>query len=54
MKRRCAGNLQTLGDEVLKNLQVEIMEEFPPTKELPSMLTDRGYELLPQDEIFKT
>lgn len=44
----------TLGDEVLKNLQVEIMEEFPPTKELPSMLTDRGYELLPQDEIFKT
>ena len=42
-----------LGDEVLCNLQVEIMEEFPPTKELPSMLTSRGYEALPQDEIFK-
>ncbi|MGX3097937.1 HaeII family restriction endonuclease [Helicobacter sp. 23-1046] len=42
-----------LGDEVLRNLQVEIMEEFPPTKDLPSMLTSRGYELLPQDEIFK-
>lgn len=33
-----------LGDEVLKNLQVEIMEEFPPTKDLPKMLTDRHYE----------
>ena len=42
-----------LGDEVLRNLQVEIMEEFPPTNELPSMLTSRGYESLPQDEIFK-
>lgn len=36
----------TLGDEVLKNLQVEIMEEFPPTRELPSMLTSRKYEVL--------
>ena len=35
-----------LGDEVLKNLQVEIMEEFPPTKDLPKMLADRHYEAL--------
>lgn len=41
-----------LGDEVLKNLQVEIMEEFPPTKDLPKMLTDRHYEALSKDEIF--
>lgn len=41
-----------LGDEVLKNLQVEIMEEFPPTKDLPKMLTDRHYEVLSKDEIF--
>lgn len=43
-----------LGDEVLKNLQVEIMEEFPPTKDLPKILTDRGYEkiLAKSDGIF--
>lgn len=41
-----------LGNEVLKNLQVEIMEEFPPTKDLPKMLTGRHYEALSKDEIF--
>lgn len=43
-----------LGDEVLKNLQVEIMEEFPPTKDLPKMLTDRHYEKISaqSDSIF--
>ena len=42
-----------LGDEVLRNLQIEIMEEFPSTKELPDLLTNRHYGALPQDEIFK-
>ena len=28
------------------------MEEFPPTKDLPQMLTDRDYEALSKDEIF--
>lgn len=39
-----------LSDEVLKNLQVEIMEEFPPTKELPRALKDRHYEVLNSKE----
>ncbi len=44
----------TLGDEVLKNLQVEIMEEFPPTKKLPRALKNRHYEVLNNKEsIFK-
>lgn len=43
----------TLGDEVLKNLQVEIMEEFPPTRELPRALKDRHYEVLNcKDSVF--
>lgn len=41
-----------LGDNLLESLRLEIMQEFPSTKNIPEIIAKRDYESLQSDSVF--